>query len=215
MSATDQWAVSMPIREVLADPDLAGRASCAVCSGPGRSGLVGVRGRRRDRRAAPRRAPVSAPTAATASASKRWPPPSGRWKPAIPELCTGSFFPFLLHPRRRVDKAPMRRDLLGPESRGGFTRKAWRPGAGPGQRVGHLALDGLKAPRRASTRACTSSSPGRWTAPGSPTSSPGATHLNVRVGRRVVRWALVVATGVSAQGRREIPEHGPGGCRDH
>ena len=122
MSATDQWAVSMPIREVLADPDLAGRASCAVCSGPGRSGLVGVRGRRRDRRAAPRRAPVSAPTAATASASKRWPPPSGRWKPAIPELCTGSFFPFLLHPRRRVDKAPMRRDLLGPESRGVHTQ---------------------------------------------------------------------------------------------
>ena len=118
MSATDQWAVSMLIREVLADPDLAGRASCAVCSGPGRSGLVGVRGRRRDRRAAPRRAPMSAPTAATASASKRWPPPPGRWKPAIPELCTGSFFPSLLHPRRRVDKAPMRRDLLGPESRG-------------------------------------------------------------------------------------------------
>ena len=70
-----QWAVFMLIREVLADPDLAGRASSGVCSGPGRAGLVGVRGRRRDRRAAPRRARQSAPTAATASASRRWPPP--------------------------------------------------------------------------------------------------------------------------------------------
>ena len=70
-----QWAVSTLIREVLADPDLAGRASSGVCSGPGRAGLVGVWGRRRDRRAAPRRARQSAPTAATASASRRWPPP--------------------------------------------------------------------------------------------------------------------------------------------
>ena len=31
-----------------------------------------------------------------------------------------------------------------------------------------------------------------------------ATYLDVRVGRRVVCRALVVATGVSAQGRREI-----------
>ena len=42
-----------------------------------------------------------------------------------------------------------------------------------------------------------------------------ATYLDVRVGHRVVCRALVVATGVSAEGRREIPEHGPGGCRDH
>ena len=52
-----QWAVSTLIREILADPDLAGRASSGVCSGPGRAGLVEVRGRRRDQRAAPRRAP--------------------------------------------------------------------------------------------------------------------------------------------------------------
>ena len=41
MPATNQWAVSMLIREVLADPDLAGRASSGVCPraglrGPGR-----------------------------------------------------------------------------------------------------------------------------------------------------------------------------------
>ena len=42
MPATNQWAVSTLIREVLADPDLARRASSAACSGPGRTGPVGV-----------------------------------------------------------------------------------------------------------------------------------------------------------------------------
>ena len=40
MPATNQWAVSTLIREVLADPDLAGRASSGVCPRPGRAGLV-------------------------------------------------------------------------------------------------------------------------------------------------------------------------------
>ena len=35
MPATNQWAVSTLIREVLADPDLARRASSAACPGPG------------------------------------------------------------------------------------------------------------------------------------------------------------------------------------
>ena len=43
---------------------------------------------------------------------------AGEVELAIPELRTGSFFPSLLHPRRRVDKAQMCRDLLRPESRG-------------------------------------------------------------------------------------------------
>ena len=75
MPATNQWAVSTLIREVLADPDLAGRASSGVCPRAGPCGPGRRRGRRRDRRGAPRRAPVSAPTGATASASRRWPPP--------------------------------------------------------------------------------------------------------------------------------------------
>ena len=37
---------------------------------------------------------------------------AGEVELAIPELRTGSFFPSLLHPRRRVDKALMRGDLL-------------------------------------------------------------------------------------------------------
>ena len=42
-----------------------------------------------------------------------------------------------------------------------------------------------------------------------------ATYLDVRAGHRVVSRALVVATGVSAQGRRKDPGHGPGRRRDH
>ena len=52
MPATNQWAVSTLIREVLADPDLARRASSGVCPRAGLQDLVEVRGRRRDRRAA-------------------------------------------------------------------------------------------------------------------------------------------------------------------
>ena len=43
---------------------------------------------------------------------------AGEVELAIPKLRTGSFFPSLLHPRRRVDKAQMRRDLLRAGSRG-------------------------------------------------------------------------------------------------
>ena len=128
MPATNQWAVSTLIREVLADPDLAHddvfrRLPPGRAAGPGRR-----RGRRRDRRAALRRAPRSAPTAATARGPRRWPPPPGRSKPAIPKLRTGSFFPSLLHPRRRVDKARMRGGLLRAGSRA-------CPRAGPGDLV--------------------------------------------------------------------------------
>ena len=201
MPATNQWAVSMLIREVLADPDFAGRASCAVCSGPGRTGPVGVRGRRRDRRAAPRRARRSA----TASASRpRDHHRAGDVEPAIPKLRTGSFFPSLLHPRRRVGKALY-----------AVICQAW--------------IEGVPRPQGLATSCGPwATSPGS-AAPRSPRSATGidevvkeflsrrldhawfpyvfvdATYLDVRVGRRMVSRALVVVTGVSARGRREIP----------
>ena len=164
-----QWAVSTLIREVLADPDLARRASSAACSGPGRAGLVdaeaaaviGAQRYERTPQRTNRRNGKRLKTVATTA---------GEVELAIPKLRTGSFFPSLLHPRRRVDKAQMRRDLLRVD-RGGLHAQGGRPGAGPGQRVGHQPLHGLKDPRRASTRACTSSCPAAWTAPGSPTCS--------------------------------------------
>ena len=128
---------------------------------------------------------------------------AGEVELAIPKLRTGSFFPSLLHPRRRVDKAQMRRDLLRPESRGS-------PPARPGDLVRALGNEsGIS--RSTVSRICKDIDEAvgaflnrtldrTWF----PRLFVDATHLDVRVGRRVVCRALVVATGVSAQGRREI-----------
>ena len=211
MPTTNQWAVSVLIREVLADPDLAGRARPPPAPGPGRAGLIEVRGRRCDRREALRRAPTGAPVADP----RRWPPPPGRWNWPSPSCAPGRSSPPCSTPAAGWTR-PRCAVICSARGRGGApSARPGDPVQGPGQRVGHQPLDGLADPRRASTRARASSSPVRWTTPGSSTSSSGATHLDVRVGRRVVCQALVVATGVSARGRREIPEHGPGGRRDH
>ena len=128
---------------------------------------------------------------------------AGEVELAIPKLRTGSFFPSLLHLRRRVDKAQMRRDLLRPESRGS-------PPARPGDLVKALGNEsGIS--RSTVSRICKDIDEGvheflarsldhTWF----PHLFVDATHLDVRAGHRVVCRALVVATGVSAEGRREI-----------
>ena len=131
MPATNQSAVSTLIREVLADPDLAHDdvfrrllqaglqdlvdAEAAAVIGAGRYERTPERTNRRNGK----RLKTVATTA-------------GEVELAIPELRTGSFFPSLLHPRRRVDKAPMRRDLPGVDRRG-LHAQGQRPGQGPGQ----------------------------------------------------------------------------------
>lgn len=204
MPATNQSAVSTLIREVLADPDLAhddvfrrlppGRAARAR-SGFGAAAVIGAqrhvahaaahqqaqrheaqdRGHHR-RGGGSRRSPSCAPDPSSRPCST----PAGGWtRPGCAVICSA-------------------------RSRGRLHPQGGRPRQGPGQRVGHQPLHGLADPRRASTRGSRSSCPAAWTAPGSPTCSPGATYLDVRVGHRVVCRALVVATGVSAEGRREI-----------
>ena len=61
--------------------------------------------------------PVSAPTDETAR-PKKLATTAGEVDLAIPKLRQGSFFPSLLSPRKRVDKALMRRDLLSLDRRG-------------------------------------------------------------------------------------------------
>ena len=136
-----QWAVSTLIREVLADPDLARRASSAACPRAGLQDLVdaeaaaviGAQRYERTPQRTNRRNGTRPKTVATTA---------GEVELAIPKLRTGSFFPSLLHPRRRVDKALMRRDLLRVD-RGGLHPQGGRPRQGPGQRVGHQPLHGL------------------------------------------------------------------------
>ncbi len=95
---------------------------------------------------------------------------AGEVELAIPKLRTGSFFPSLLHPRRRVDKAQMRRDLLRVD-RGGLHPQGLATSSRPWATSRASAAPRSQGSARTSTRACTSSCPAAWTAPGSPTSS--------------------------------------------
>ena len=142
MPATNQSAVSTLIREVLADPDLAHDevfrrllqaglqdlvdAEAAAVIGAGRYERTSERTNRRNG--------TRPKTVATTA---------GEVELAIPKLRTGSFFPSLLHPRRRVDKA-LYAVICSARSRGGLHPQGRRPRAGPGQRVRDQPLHGLK-----------------------------------------------------------------------
>ena len=196
-----QSAVSTLIREVLADPDLAHDdvfrrllqaglqdlvdAEAAAVIGAGRYERTPERTNRRNGK----RLKTVATTA-------------GEVELAIPKLRTGSFFPSLLHPRRRVDKALY-----------AVICSAWIEGVST-RKVDDLvkALGNESGISRSTvSRICKDIDEGvkeflarsldhTWF----PYLFVDATYLDVRVGHRVVCRALVVATGVSAEGRREI-----------
>ena len=127
---------------------------------------------------------------------------AGEVELAIPKLRTGSFFPSLLHPRRRVDKALY-----------AVICSAWIEGVST-RKVDDLvkALGNESGISRSTvSRICKDIDEGvheflsrRLDRTWFPYLFVDATYLDVRVGHRVVCRALVVATGVSAQGRREI-----------
>ena len=201
MPATNQSAVSTLIREVLADPDLAHDevfrrllqaglqdlvdAEAAAVIGAGRYERTPERTNRRNGK----RLKTVATTA-------------GEVELAIPKLRTGSFFPSLLHPRRRVDKALY-----------AVICSAWIEGVST-RKVDDLvrALGNESGIARSTvSRICKEIDEGvheflsrRLDRTWFPYLFVDATYLDVRVGHRVVCRALVVATGVSAEGRREI-----------
>ena len=127
---------------------------------------------------------------------------AGEVELAIPKLRTGSFFPSLLHPRRRVDKALY-----------AVICSAWIEGVST-RKVDDLvkALGNESGISRSTvSRICKDIDEGvheflarRLDHTWFPYLFVDATYLDVRAGHRVVSRALVVATGVSAQGRREI-----------
>ena len=196
-----QSAVSTLIREVLADPDLAHDdvfrrllqaglqdlvdAEAAAVIGAGRYERTPERTNRRNGK----RLKTVATTA-------------GEVELAIPKLRTGSFFPSLLHPRRRVDKALY-----------AVICSAWIEGVST-RKVDDLvrALGNESGISRSTvSRICKEIDEGvheflsrRLDRTWFPYLFVDATYLDVRVGHRVVCRALVVATGVSAEGRREI-----------
>ena len=196
-----QSAVSTLIREVLADPDLAHdevfrrllQAGLQDLVDAEAAAVIGAQRYERTPQRTNRRNGTRPKTVATTA---------GEVELAIPKLRTGSFFPSLLHPRRRVDKALY-----------AVICSAWIEGVST-RKVDDLvkALGNESGISRSTvSRICKDIDEGvheflsrRLDRTWFPYVFVDATYLDVRVGRRVVCRALVVATGVSAEGRREI-----------
>ena len=201
MPATNQSAVSTLIREVLADPDLAHddvfrrllQAGLQDLVDAEAAAVIGAQRYERTPHRTNRRNGKRLKTVATTA---------GEVELAIPKLRTGSFFPSLLHPRRRVDKALY-----------AVICSAWIEGVST-RKVDDLvrALGNESGISRSTvSRICKDIDEGvheflsrRLDHTWFPYLFVDATYLDVRVGHRVVCRALVVATGVSAEGRREI-----------
>ena len=201
MPATSQSAVSTLIREVLADPDLAHdevfrrllQAGLQDLVDTEAAAVIGAQRYERTPQRTNRRNGKRLKTVATTA---------GEVELAIPKLRTGSFFPSLLHPRRRVDKALY-----------AVICSAWIEGVST-RKVDDLvrALGNESGISRSTvSRICKEIDEGvheflsrRLDRTWFPYVFVDATYLDVRVGHRVVCRALVVATGVSAEGRREI-----------
>ena len=196
-----QSAVSTLIREVLADPDLAHdevfrrllQAGLQDLVDAEAAAVIGAQRYERTPHRTNRRNGTRPKTVATTA---------GEVELAIPKLRTGSFFPSLLHPRRRVDKALY-----------AVICSAWIEGVST-RKVDDLvkALGNESGISRSTvSRICKDIDEGvheflarRLDHTWFPYLFVDATYLDVRAGHRVVCRALVVATGVSAQGRREI-----------
>lgn len=198
---SDQSAVSVLIQEVLADPDLAhddvfrrllqaglqdlidAEATAVIGAGPYE--------RTEDRR-----------TRRNGKRPKKLATTAGEVDLAIPKLRQGSFFPSLLSPRKRVDKA-LYAVICSAWIEGVSTRKVDDLVRALGNESGisrstvsRICKDIDEAIAEFVSRPLDHT----WF----PYLFVDATYLDVRLGHRVVCQALVVATGVSAQGRREI-----------
>ena len=119
----------------------------------------------------------------------------------IPKVRTGSFFPALLHPRRRIDVA-LHAVVMQAYVEGVSTR-----------RVDDLvvALGGTGISKSEVSRICAKldAEVAAWRArPLDEQAFPyvflDATYCKVRINQRVVSQAVVIATGVSVDGKREV-----------
>src|SRR5690625_4936087 len=123
----------------------------------------------------------------------------------IPKTRTGSFFPSLLQPRRRVDKA-LHAVICEAYVHGVSTRKV-------DDLVAALGIEsGISKSEVSRICAALDEEVAAWrNRPLGHTWFPyvflDATFCKVRIGGRVVSQAIVVATGVSIDGRREILGH--------
>ncbi|BDA65286.1 IS256 family transposase [Actinomyces capricornis] len=197
----NQSAVSVLIREVLDDPGLAHdevfrrmlQAGLQDLVDAEAAAVIGAAPYERTEQRTNRRNGKRAKTLDTTA---------GSIELAIPKLRTGSFYPSLLNPRRRVDKALY-----------AVIATAWVEGVSTRKVDDLVRALGCESGISRSTvsRICKELDE----AVGEFISRPldhdwfpylflDATYLDVRIGRRVVSQAMVVATGVSGSGNREI-----------
>ena len=125
-----------------------------------------------------------------------------RCRAADPQAAGGLVLPGAAGARRRIDRALLA-VVMEAYVHGTSHPQGRRPGQGPGRRRRHLQVRGLPDLCRAGWRG------GRVPLPlAGPTGFPylflDATYLKARVDGRVVSRAVVIATGVTADGGREV-----------
>jgi putative transposase len=196
-----QSALSTLIGEVLADPDLAHQDVFRRMLQAGLQDLINAEATARIGAAPHERTPERT-TRRNGTRPKTLQTPAGEVEVAIPKLRQGSFFPSLLHPRRRVDKA-LYAVICQAWIDGVSTRKVDQLMRALGNETGisrstvsRICADIDETVAELLHRRLDHS----WF----PYVFCDATYLDVRRGGRVVSQALVIATGVSGQGRREI-----------
>ena len=197
----NQSALSTLIGEVLADPDLAHSDVFRRMLQAGMQDLVEAEAAAKIGAGRYERTPERT-TRRNGTRGKTLATPAGEVELAIPKLREGSFFPSLLNPRRRVDKALY-----------AVICQAWIDGVST-RKVDHLvrALGNETGISRSTvSRICADIDDmvgeflsRRLDHTWFPYVYLDATYLDVRIRGRVVSQAVVVATGVSAQGRREL-----------
>ena len=128
--------------------------------------------------------------------------PAGELDLAIPKLREGSFFPSLLDPRRRVDQA-LWAVIAQAWIDGVSTRKVTELVKALGNESG-ISKSAVSRICGQIDEAVAEFSQRRLDDTWYPYLWLDATYVHARVGHRVVSQAVVVATGVSIQGRREI-----------
>lgn len=199
--ARNQSALSTLISEVLSDPSLAGDAVFRRLLEAGLQDLIDAEATTKIGAGRYERS-ESRLTRRNGSRDKTVSTPAGDVVVAIPKLREGSFFPSLLNPRKRIDKA-LYAVICQAWINGVSTRKVdelvkalgCESGISKSQ-VSRICADIDSVVEEFLTRPLSHT----WY----PYLFLDATYVDVRHAGHVVSKAVVVATGVSAQGRREI-----------
>ncbi|MCH8612010.1 IS256 family transposase [Arsenicicoccus dermatophilus] len=196
-----QSALSALVGELLADPDLARDDVFRRLLQAGLQDLVDAEATAKIGAGRYERTPDRT-TRRNGTRPKTVATPAGELTLAIPKLREGSFFPSLLHPRRRVDKA-LYAVICTAWIDGVSTRKVddLVKALGNDTGISRSTVSRICADIDDSVHAfLTRSLDHTWF----PYLYLDATYLDVRHGGRVVSQAVVTAIAVSAAGRREI-----------